>query len=329
VKKAILLLAVLLGSQSLTTPSLASDAPDSQNNPAPRGVTASKIKVVFVVALENTDAARLYGNRTDAAYINDSLLPKYARSSAFEDELPLSIPSEPHYIWMEAGTNAFSDHTFKDDAAPSSSVSTSSTAHLVTQIRKAGNGVTWMSYQEGLDSATGTCPIAASGFYAPKHDPFVFFQDIAGSPPSKTDAYCSAHHKPMASLAEDLLSRKVARYNFVTPNLCHDMHGADGCPDGNNIRSGDNWLKANLPPLIAYADANAGVILLVWDEGDATGHMPFLVIGPHVKKGYVSAVPYTHSSILKSMERILRLPVLPSVSSASDLSDFFTAGNFP
>ena len=57
--------------------------------------------------------------------------------------------------------------------------------------------------------------------------------------------------------------------------------------------------------------------------------MPFIVIGPHVKRGYVSTLPYTHSSLTKSIDLILGLPVLSRVSAASDLSDFFEPGFFP
>ena len=290
---------------------------------------ASKIKYIFVVAMENTDASSIYGNRTNAPYINDSLVANYANGSNFGDELPLSIVSEPHYIWMEAGTNAFSDHTFPDDADPSATVSTNSTAHLVTQIKNARNGSDWMAYQEDINATTGTCPIATNGFYAPKHDPFVFFQDVAGSPPSKTNAYCTAHHKPLTSLAADLASRSVKSYNFITPNQCHDMHGQSGCPSGNIILAGDNWLRANLPPLIAFASANAGVIFLTWDEGSSTSLMAFLVIGPGAKRAYNSTIMYNHGSMLKSVERILQLPILPTVTSQTDFTDFFTTGNYP
>jgi phosphatidylinositol-3-phosphatase len=289
---------------------------------------ASHIEHVFVVAMENTDAAQIYGNSARAPYINSALLPNYAAASNFTDELPL-LPSEPHYVWMEAGTNVFFDHTFGTDSAPSGSNSTASTAHLVAQIQGAGSGLSWMSYQEGLDSATGACPVAGSGFYAPKHDPFVFFQDVSGSPPSASNAYCAAHHKPLDSLAADLASRTVASYNFITPNLCHDMHGASGCPSGDRVRAGDDWLSANLQPLIAFADANAGVVFIAWDEGELTLKPPFLVVGPGVKKGYTSSIGYNHSSMIKSVERILQLPILPSVSGANDFADFFVAGGFP
>src|SRR5262252_3810804 len=180
--------------------------------------TSSVIKFVFVIAMENHDASQIYGNTANAPYINNTLIPTYAHATNFNDELALSIPSEPHYVWMEAGTNAFSDHTFTNDNAPSSSNSTASTAHLTTQIKNATNGVTWMSYQEGINSTTGACPIAGSGFYHAKHNPFVFFQDVSGNPPSKSNAYCVAHHKDLSALAGDLSANSVASYSFITPN---------------------------------------------------------------------------------------------------------------
>src|SRR5258707_8279677 len=126
---------------------------------------APVLQHVFVIAMENHDASQIYGNTTDAPYINNTLLPSYAHATNFNDELP-ALASEPHYVWMEAGTNAFSDHTFTTDNDPSKSNSTSSTAHLVTQIKNSASD-TWMTYQEGQNSTTGACPIAASGFYAP------------------------------------------------------------------------------------------------------------------------------------------------------------------
>jgi phosphatidylinositol-3-phosphatase len=292
-----------------------------------QALTASKIKHVFVIAMENHAASQIYGSAS-APYITNTLLPSYGHATAYADDLP-ALPSEPHYVWLEAGTNAFSDHTFTGDSAPSASNNTGSTAHLVTQIKNASNGVSWRSYQEGLNAFTGMCPVAANGFYAPKHDPFVFFEDVSGATPSKTNAYCAAHHKALSALSADLGANAVATYNFITPNLCHDMHGATGCADSNGVRAGDTWLGQNLPQIISYAKANAGVILIVWDEPETSGTMPFLVIGPNVKPNHASSVSYTHSSVVKSLERIMELPILPTVSSANDFSDFFTAGSFP
>jgi hypothetical protein len=297
--------------------------------PAPAPVT----QVVFVITMENEDGSSVYGNTTDAPYINNVLLKNYAYSTDFFDELPGAPPSEPHYVWMEAGTNKFKDHTFQTDGDATASNSTSGKKHLVTEIKKAHNGTTWMSYQEGIDATSGACPISSSGatHYAAKHDPFVFFQDVSGSPPSKTNAYCASHHEDLSLLAGDLQDDAVATYNFITPNLCHDMHGDSGCSNGNDINAGDQWLQANLPALITYADAHEGVIFITWDESEDTRTMPFIAVGPHVKAGYAGGVAYDHSSLLKSIEEIVQVPVLKTVSKAKakDLADLFVSGFFP
>ena len=284
-------------------------------------------KVIFVIPMENQDQTKIIGNPTDAPYINKTLLMNYATASAYQDTLALNIPSEPHYVWMEAGTNKFSDPiTFTTDADPSSSNSTKETNHLVTQLENAK--VSWMSYQEGINANTGACPIHSNGYYAAKHDPFVFFQDVSGSTPSATNPYCMAHHKDLSKLSGDLANSTVADYNFVTPDLCNDMHGAGGCPQGTtnaeDIQAGDTWLKNNLQPMIDYAIAHDGYVFIVWDEGDTSLTIPFIAIGKNVKVKYSGPTTYSHSSLLKSEEEILGVPVLSTVSSANDFADLFT-----
>ncbi|MEK8030171.1 alkaline phosphatase family protein [Ideonella sp. DXS29W] len=315
---------------ALTVALVTSASAQPADDPAiqPVGPAASAIKVIFVIAFENHDSKQIYGNTADAPYINNVLMQKYAYSTNFGDVLP-SLPSEPHYVWMEAGTNKFSDHTFTGDGDATASNSTGSTAHLVTQIKNAGTGISWMSYQEGLNKRTGRCPIASDGYYAAKHNPFVFFRDVSGNPPSKTNTYCADHHKNYKALADDLANARVATFNFITPNQCNDMHGDIGCPNSNEIRAGDNWLKKNLPPIIDYVNAHQGAIFLVWDEGSNTNLMPFIAVGPGVKKGYASSVKLDHSSLLKSVEEILQLPLLATVSGATDFADLFQAGQFP
>lgn len=322
-------MAALAASTVLVTSAGAQEAPApaSPDAAAPKE-KAPTHKVVFVIAFENHDSKQIYGNSEDAPYINKTLLPAYAHATNFGDLLPKK-PSEPHYVWMEAGTNQFSDHTFVADGDPTQTNSTGSTAHLVTQIRDANNGSSWMSYQQGINNETGKCPIRSDHFYAAKHNPFVFFRDVVGSPPSKTNAYCIAHHKDYTLLAADLVNSTVATYNFISPNLCNDMHGAVGCPILNQIKSGDTWLKNNLPPIIDYVNTHNGVIFLVWDEGSSTKLMPFIAIGPHVKAGYTSTVRYDHSALLKSVEKIVQVPILPTVASANDFTDLFQSGKFP
>jgi len=277
---------------------------------------------VFVIVMENESSSAIY-NSAAAPYINNTIKPESAWATMFTDELPSAVPSEPHYVWMEAGTNTFSDITFLSDADSSAGNSTTSTKHLATQLTTAG--LDWRSYQEGMPAA---CPISSNGFYAAKHDPFVFFTDVAGSPPSATNTTCAAHHKPYTSFATDLAAGTMPAYVFITPNLCNDMHGAIGCPSGSDITRGDTWLSNELPRIVTYAMAHDSIIYVIWDEGSNTQIIPFFAIGPHVKTGTTTAV-YSHSALLKSVEEQLGVPVLSTVSASPDFAALFDTGYFP
>lgn len=301
------------------------DAPSTGSDAATEGghdAAPNHDRTVFVIPFENKSDAQIYGNTTDAPFIN-GLLATSAHATMFQDELP-TLPSEPHYIWMEAGTNALPDHTFMGDGDATAANSSSSTDHLSTQLDAAG--LSWIAYQEGIGT---DCPITSTGFYAVKHEPFVFFQDVSGSPPSAGNARCAAHHKEIAALAGDLAAGTVPNYAFITPNLCHEMHGAPTCPSGTgssaNIAAGDQWLSENLQPLLDYTKTHDAVIFLVWDEGDATNLIPFLALGDHVVTG-ASATVYTHGSQLKTVEELLGVPVLPSVQGDADFSAMFEPG---
>jgi hypothetical protein len=279
-------------------------------NPPPPGRT------VFVIVMENESSSAIY-NSAAAPYINTTIKPESAWATMFMDELPSAIPSEPHYVWMEAGTNALPDYTFTGDGDATAGNSTTSTLHLATQLKTAG--LEWRSYQEGLPAA---CPISSSGFYAAKHDPFVFFTDISGSPPSASNTYCGAHHKAYTSFAGDLAGGTMPAYVFITPNLCNDMHGAIGCPSGSDITRGDTWLSNELPRIVTYAMAHNSIIYVIWDEGSTNQTIPFFAIGPHVKTG-MTPVVYSHSALLKSVEEQLGVPVLATVSASPDFATLF------
>jgi hypothetical protein len=321
-KTVLLLLLVACGSNGATTDGNSGD--DGPNGDAHKDGSVPGARTVFVIVMENESSSAIY-NSASAPYINTTIKPEAAWATMFTDELPSSVPSEPHYVWMEAGTNAFSDITFGGDADASAGNSTNSTLHLSTQLNAAGLG--WMAYQEGMTD--GTCPISSIGgtHYAAKHDPFVFFQDVSGNPPASGTAGCIAHHKPYSKFAADLAGTMPA-YVFITPNLCNDMHGDGGCPSGSDITRGDTWLSNQLPPIVTYATANNSIIYVIWDEGSSNQTIPFFAIGPHVKTGMTTAV-YSHSGLLKSVEQQLGVPVLATVSAAADFTAMYDTGYFP
>ena len=275
------------------------------------------IKTVFVIVLENHNWATIKGNAS-APYLNGTLLVEGAHAEQYFNP-PGLHPSEPNYIWLEAGDNL----GLKTDVDPSASHSLPpSTDHLVAQLERAGKS--WRSYQE--DITAGTCPTQSAGLYAAKHDPMVFFQDVSGSPPSPSNAACAAKIRPLSELAGDLAADRDADYNFIVPNLCNDSHGASGCP-ADLIKASDDWL-ANIVPKILASEAykDDGAVFITWDESERGDHpIGMIVLSPLAHAGHASNVHYTHSSTLRSVEEIFGVPKLRDAANAANLADLFAA----
>ena len=284
------------------------------------------IKTVFLILMENhnwatptTKAPEVIKGNSMAPYINGTLLPMGAHAEKYYDNPKAVHPSEPNYIWLEAGDNL----GITSDSDPSVNHQ-ATTQHLVTLLENAG--VSWKSYQENVTA--GSCPVATSGLYAPKHNPMVFFDDVVGNPPSTTNARCIAHVRPFTELATDLQQDKVAQYNFLTPNLCNDMHNT-GCGTGDQVKNGDVWLSQVIPQILAsQAYRNGGAIFITWDESEG-GEVPIgmIVLSPLAKKNYANTTTkYFHSSMLRTVQEIFHVqPLLRDAANQPDLSDLFTA----
>lgn len=273
------------------------------------------LQTVFIILLENHNWSDIKGSAS-APYINNTLLAMGAHAEMYFNA-PGIHPSEPNYLWLEAGTN----FGVLDDNPPSANHQ-SSTSHLATQLKAAN--ISWRSYQEDISGTD--CPLIAVKNYAPKHDPFVFFDDSTGSN-NPNDSYCIMHNRPMTELAGDLSGNSVARYNFLTPNLCDDMH--DTCaPQNNQIKQGDDWLAQNVPMIMASAAyQNGGVILITWDESEL-GDFPIgmIAISSKAKTGYSNSIRYTHGSTLRSVQEIFGVtPLLGDAANQTDLADLFVS----
>jgi hypothetical protein len=291
----------------------------------------SGIQHVFVIVMENHDWSQIKGNTTSAPYINSLLMRSDASyASNYHNVTPSETatgylhPSEPNYIWLEAATNSFADHTFTTDNDATNGNYTTSTTHLATLLQN--KGMSWKAYEESMPSG---CPITSSGNYAAKHDPFVFFTDVSGNPPSATSSNCSSHVVPFPQLATDLQANTVPSYAFITPNLCDDMH-SNSCPGSSNpILQGDTWLSNNLPPILnSQTYANGGAVFITWDEDSGsttTDPIGMIVLSPQAKgHGYTNTTLYSHSSFVRTVETIFGLsPLLAHAASATDLSDLF------
>lgn len=305
---------------------------------AEEGKDDREIKHVFVIALENhdwTQPATVTGgiepiyqnanapfinslvNGTAQAFINGQLVnisKHVAYATAYHNVLATPSgnnahihPSEPNYLWAEAGTNygiLNDDDPYKD--SPPNAQNT--TQHLSGLLQKAGK--TWKSYQEDTDLSTAngqlinlplpesqwTVPlVSASGLfgtgsllnayndslqynYAGKHNPQVFFTDTNGGDNTSASNPLSRHYAPLQQLAFDLANDRVADYNWITPDQYNEMHSAltggfaGLTGDASQIKAGDNTVSRLVPLIMASkAYEDGGAIILWWDESEDDG----------------------------------------------------------
>ena len=297
-----------------------------------------QIKHVFVIAMENhnwTQPVQLSGkiqqvfqnpnapfinslvSGTAVAWINGqpvNISQSTAYAANYHNVLatqsgsnPHIHPSEPNYLWAEAGTNfgIFNDDDPYRDNPPNAQ---NTTQHLTGLLQQVGK--TWKSYQEDIDLASvngkltnvplpknqWTVPLVSlSGVfgsnsllnayndslqynYAAKHNPMVFFTDTNGSNDTSTSNPLASHYAPLQQLEVDLANNNIANYVWITPDQYNDQHSglsagfAGLTGDSAQIKTGDNAL-AKLVPMIMSSQAykDGGVIILWWDESEADG----------------------------------------------------------
>jgi len=272
------------------------------------GQTVPPAGAVFLLMLENGDWASIKGNPL-APFINNTLLPMSSYCEQYYG-VPNLHPSLPNYLWLEAGTN----FNIFDDADPSVHHQ-NTTNHLVALLDRAG--LSWKAYQEDIDGLT--VPLVATNLYVPKHDPVVYFDDVTGTNDAH-NAYGIAHIRPYIELARDLASNQVARYNFITPNLCHDKHDC-------TLDVADAWLAQEIPQILgSSAYQSNGVLFIAFDE-DNSGANPLMmfVLSPLARGGgYHNWIHYDASSILRTLQEMFRVgPYLGAAAQANDLADLF------
>jgi hypothetical protein len=190
--------------------------------------------------------------------------------------------------------------------------------------------IPWRSYQE---SAGAPCKLTkttnAGGDYAPKHDPFLYFTDMQ----KKTPGLCESRNVDMTAFAADLAAGTY-RYMWITPNLKNDGHDPDPSVGGvpaETLKTSDTWAKATIDTIMASAVYKAnGVIFLTWDEAEgrtpganSADLIPMIIISPNIKtKGMKSAVAYSHKSYLATVEDLLKLPRLATVTGEKSMLEF-------
>jgi len=307
------------------------------------------VKTVFVIAMENHNwtqpntqisPQQIFQNPA-APFINSlvngtsGISSQVAFANGYINSGVGIHPSEPNYIWAEAGTN----FGVLSDADPYTAACVAGTVqntnqHLSAFLTLAGKS--WKSYQEDTDVDATNTPLPQSAWtvplfsksgtftspgsneynytnqfnYAAKHNPMVFFTDTNGGCNPTPSNPLSLHYAPLQQLALDLANNTVADYNWITPNQFNDQHttlangygqypNSGSTADSGRIAQGDNFL-ARIVPLImasrAYQDH--GLIVLWWDEsegGDDPSRTLPFIVISKDVHKNVNGVPYSNT----------------------------------
>jgi phospholipase C len=163
----------------------------------------------------------------------------------------------------------------------------------------AAAGLDWRTYAEGMP---GACTRSSTGTYATKHNPALYYTELAST--------CPTHDVPLGSvaagpLATALRDGDLPAFSLVVPDLCDDTHD---CP----VSAGDRWLGRWIGAITASATYRAGrtAVFVTWDEDDrAHGNtVALVVLAAAIRPGTVVTTPGSHLALLRTAEDLLGLP---------------------
>jgi hypothetical protein len=269
--------------------------------------------LVVTIVFENHDYAEVIGS-ADAPYLN-SLADQFGLATNYQDSG--THPSLPNYLYMISGNTQYPGTL---DVNPTSSFGGTDFPvkgdNLGNQLQQAG--IKWRSYQESMGTP---CLLMSSGDYAPKHDPFLYFDDIQNGP----NGLCAATNVDYSQLAADLAASSY-QYVFITPNLTDDGHNPPDDPV-TGLKQSDAWLQTELPKIMAApAYLKGGIIFVTWDEGegrngDPLDQIPMIVISPSIA-GIKASTAYSHANFLATVEDLFHLPRLGAAVGVPAMSEF-------
>jgi hypothetical protein len=282
---------------------IVSVAPSGTGVAAASGPHRSGYQKVMVIVEENQVYREIIGS-PDAPYLT-GLSEEYGSATHMAANYPVGCPSLPAYLLMTSGGTA----GICDDRGPRHHPIRA--GNIFAQLDAAHRP--WRNYAEDLPTPCARHN-GANGVFLVRHTAVPYYTSESAS--------CSVGQVELGTtsqgaLHDDLADGQLPAYALVTPNACHDMHGASSCP-GTHVADGDRWLSQWIPRILTGADYRAGrlVVIITWDEGSRTdNHIPTIVISP-TSRHLVAPQPYDHCSTLRTAEDLLHLSPLGCAQSA-------------
>jgi phospholipase C len=267
-------------------------------------------KHIVVIFFENHEFGSVIGNRAMPNY------NQYADGSTLLTQYyAITHPSLPNYLAVFGGdTFGISSNCSKCFV---------SAANLADQIEASGR--TWRAYFQDMPRP---CYVGDTAIYVQKHNPFIYFNSI------RLDAArCNRSIVPLLQLDTDLAAGTLPDFVYIMPNSCVSTDDDFSNPDCT-LGLADGWLGGVMGQLLPYLNQRAAsepyLIVLTWDEGqgshsccglpaEAGGRIPTVLISPLVKSGFQDNTPYTHYSLLKTIESAWDLSFLGHAADADNV----------
>ena len=269
---------------------------------------------VFIVVEENHSFNDVIGNN-NMPYLNSLVSANGLATQYYAD----AHPSLPNYFVLTTGEGT--SITGAEGDLFSGMVTQDNVVRALTAA-----GKTWKCYAESLPSP-GYLGIDM-GNYVRRHDPFTYFSDVQSSSGQASNIV------DFTQLAADISNNALPDYAFIVPDVTNDAHncppGMTACSDEQKLANADQWLASNIQPLLASSAFQNSLLVITFDEGDATdiahggGQVATVIVSSLAKPGFKSTTFYQHESTLRLMMEGLGVPGLPGgASSAPDMGEFF------
>lgn len=258
---------------------------------APAPAAIPKVKHVFIVLLENEDAADTFGPKTEIPYLAKRLKSRGAFVPNYYATAHLSLPN---YVAMISGQapnpESQADCQGFNDIVPGTITASGQVLGqgcvyppgvITIANQLEGAGYSWRGYMQdmanGLPDEPARCrhpdlndqdhtqTAEEDDQYAARHNPFVYFHSIIDL------ETCAKNDLDLSRLVPDLRRLGTSpNYAMVTPDLCNDGHD-EPCVDGRKggMKQANSFLRTWMPRILrskAYRDR--GLLIVTFDEAE-------------------------------------------------------------
>ena len=285
----VLTLTVLTTGPGSNTPAVASvAATTSLSRQAPM------ISKILVIMEENHSIGQVFPSQMPYLW---RLAEQFGRATSWSD---VGHPSLPNYLAIFGGS-AFNNPR---DCLPAVGCTYAGPSVFGQAVAR---GASARAYQESMPKP---CNPSDSGYYDVNHNPWAYFPDES--------PLCRVNDVPAGTVQAGALLRDIRKGSLptvgeISPNLVHDGH------DGS-LAQADAWLHSWVPVLTTGPDWINGrlAIVVVFDEGETTEQVPFVMLTPGVSHKTVRRA-LNHFSLTRLIDEVAGVPPLREAAVAADL----------